>query len=163
MTPHPTADAPLFSAVIRPNASLGRAGMFVVIGTIGGISFVLGVLFASMGAWPVFGFLGLDVLLVYLAFRAHRRGQRAYEEVRVTSEAVTVRRVDPEGRAGEIVLNPYWARVKRRLMAEEGVIGLTLTSHGRAVEIARDLSPAERATFADALEAALAKARGATG
>lgn len=134
--------------------------MVIVIGLIAGISFVMGVLFAAMGAWPVFGFLGLDVLLVWLAFRAHRRGQRAFEEVRVTPRAVTLRRVDPDGREEELVLNPYWVRVDRRIVQEEGVVGLTLRSHGRGIEIARHLSPAERAGFADALDRALATARG---
>jgi uncharacterized membrane protein len=155
-----SAEAPIFSVVIRPNASLGRAGTMIVIGLIAGVSFVMGLLFAAMGAWPVFGFLGLDVLLVWLAFRAHRRGQRAFEEVRVMPEAVTVRRVDPDGRERELVLNPYWVRIDRRMVEGEGVVGLMLRSHGRTVEIARDLSPADRATFADALDRALTTARG---
>ena len=52
---------------------------------LGGLSFVSGVVFVLMGAWPVFGFFGLDVLLVYLAFRANFRAARAYEEVTVTA------------------------------------------------------------------------------
>ena len=40
---------------------------------IGAVSFVAGVVFLLMGAWPVFGFFGLDVLLLYWAFRLNYR------------------------------------------------------------------------------------------
>ena len=51
---------------------------------IGGMSFAGGMFFFLLGAWPVIGFLGLDVLLVYWAFRANYRAAAAYEEVTVT-------------------------------------------------------------------------------
>jgi uncharacterized membrane protein len=75
MTPHndPISEPTLFSATITPNRSLPRTGFLAVMIAIGGISFVTGLVFALMGAWPVLGFLGLDVLLIYWAFR---RGQR---------------------------------------------------------------------------------------
>jgi uncharacterized membrane protein len=38
--------------------------------SVGGVCFVFGGFFIAIGAWPVFGFLGLDVLIVYLAFGA---------------------------------------------------------------------------------------------
>ena len=48
-------------------------------GLIGLVSFAAGAMFFVVGAWPVVGFLGLDLLLIYLAFRASYRSGRAYE------------------------------------------------------------------------------------
>ena len=55
----------LFSATITPHRSLGQAGFLVLMLVFGGVSFCTGVAFLLMGAWPVFGFFGLDVLLLY--------------------------------------------------------------------------------------------------
>ena len=66
----------IFSAVITPHRSLGRVGFLVLMALFGGVSFVAGMVFLLIGAWPVFGFLGLDVLLVYWAFRLNYRAPR---------------------------------------------------------------------------------------
>ena len=39
-------------------------------GFIGAVSFVAGIAFAMIGAWPVLGFFGLDVALIWYAFNA---------------------------------------------------------------------------------------------
>ena len=80
-------------AALAPNRSLPNIGFVALMGTLVAASFFAGIAFVSMGAWPVIGFFGLDVLLVYLAFRANYRGARLYETVRLTEDAVEVRRV----------------------------------------------------------------------
>ena len=60
----------LFSAVLTPHRSLSATGFLILMMLVGGVSFAAGIVFLMMGAWPVFGFFGLDVLLLYLAFRA---------------------------------------------------------------------------------------------
>ena len=91
------ANAPdaLFDAVLTPHRSLGPKGFLIVMVGVSAISFAAGIAFLLKGAWPVFGFFGLDVLLVYLAFRANYRSARLYETVRLTEDAVEVRRVSP--------------------------------------------------------------------
>jgi uncharacterized membrane protein len=59
----------LFSAIVTPHRSLSSTGFLIVMAALGGVSFVAGMVFLMLGAWPVFGFFGLDVLLVYWAFR----------------------------------------------------------------------------------------------
>ena len=61
----------LFSAVLTPHRSLGAVGFVVLMSLLSALSFAAGIMFYLIGAWPVVGFLGLDVLLVYLAFRAN--------------------------------------------------------------------------------------------
>lgn len=160
--PGPVDDtgAPGFHAVIRPHRSLGPKGFLVLMAVICAISFTAGTVFFLMGAWPVFGFFGLDVLLVYLAFRLNYRSGRAEEHVLLDGAELVVRRISPAGRLrGEWSFTPYWVRL-HLTEHPDGSSKLALVSHGRRLDIAAVLSPAERADFADALGAALKAARG---
>jgi uncharacterized membrane protein len=153
-------DAPeLFSALLTPHRSLSRTGFLVLMGFVSAVSFAAGLAFWLMGAWPVFGFFGLDVLAIYWAFRINFRHARATEEIRVTPSELRVRRVSHRGHVVEFVLNPLWVQLDRKTHAEFGIEKLYLLSKGRRVSIARFLGPDEKASFAKALTAALQAAR----
>jgi uncharacterized membrane protein len=152
-------DPKIFSAVITPHRSLGPTGFLIFMLCLGGLSFISGVIFVSLGAWPVVGFFGLDVLLVYFAFRANYRSARAYEEVIVTASELTVRKVNHRGGVREWTLNPLWVRLERIVHEEFGIERLFLVSHGRRLGIAGFLGPAEKASFARALTNALGEAK----
>ena len=154
-----SADPKIFSAMLTPHRSLSPTGFLILMSCLGTLSFVSGVIFISIGAWPVFGFFGLDVLLVYVAFRANYRSARAYEEVTVTASELTVRKVNPRGGVRQWTLNPVWVRLERIVHAEFGIERLFLVSHGRRLTIAAFLSPDEKATFARALTSALGEAK----
>jgi uncharacterized membrane protein len=161
-TDNSRANAPepaIFSAIITPHRSLSSTGFVIFMLCIGGLSFVSGVMFLMLGAWPVFGFLGLDVLLVYWAFRANYRSARAYEEVTITPSELTVRKVNHRGGVREWTLNPVWVKLDRIEHEEFGIERLFLTSHGRRLTIAGFLGPGEKASFARALSNALGEAR----
>ena len=153
------ADPKIFAAVITPHRSLGPTGFLIFMLCLGGLSFICGVIFVSLGAWPVFGFFGLDVLLVYFAFCANYRSARAYEEVIVTASELTVRKVNHRGGVREWTLNPLWVRLERIVHEEFGIERLFLVSHGRRLAIAGFLGPAEKASFARALANALGEAK----
>jgi uncharacterized membrane protein len=153
------ADPQIFSAIITPYRSLGSTGFLILMLCVGSFSFVAGILFIMIGAWPVFGFLGLDMLLVYVAFRANFRAARAYEEVTVTAAELTVRKVSHRGQVREWTLNPLWVRLDRVEHDEFGIERLFLVSHGRRLPIAAALGPGEKASFAQALDAALGEAK----
>jgi uncharacterized membrane protein len=150
----------LFSAILTPHRSLTRVGFLAVMIAIGGLSFVNGVMFLAMGAWPVVGFLGLDVALVYWAFRANDRAAGAYEKISITAEELRVEKV---GASGELVAewtaNPLWVRLDRETHEEFGLQKLFLVSRGRRLGIASFLAPVERESFAEALSRALWEAR----
>ena len=116
--------------------------------------------FLAMGAWPVFGFFGLDVALVYIAFRLNYRSGRLYELVELTPETLTVTRVHPSGKRESFDFNPYWVRV-RLAEGPQGRTDLRLASHGRELSFGRFLTDDERRDFSDALAGALIEARGA--
>ena len=126
---------------------------------LGGMSFVTGTVFLLAGAWPVFGFCGLDVLLLYWAFKINYRRAAAYEQVTVTSSELKVRQVSHRGRTREWTLNPLWVQLERVVHAEFGIERLFLISHGRRLAIAGCLGPREKESFALALSAALGEAK----
>ncbi len=153
------AEPTIFSALITPHRSLGSTGFLILMLAIGGLSFISGLAFILIGAWPVFGFLGFDVLLVFVAFRANYRAARAYEEVRVTASELTLRKVSQRGSVREWTLNPVWVQLDRIVHEEFGIERLFLVSRGRRLLIASFLGPDEKASFARALSNALSEAK----
>ena len=149
----------LFSALLTPHRSLSRTGFLVLMGFITAVSFVAGLAFLLMGAWPVFGFFGLDVVIIYWAFRLNFRRAEATEEITVTPSELRVRRVTHRGQVVEWVLNPLWVRLDRKTHAEFGIEKLYLVSRGRRVSVANFLGADEKASFANALAAALQAAK----
>jgi uncharacterized membrane protein len=154
-----TAEPELFVALLTPHRSLNRTGFVVVMAFLSVVSFATGVAFLMMGAWPVFGFLGLDVLAIYVAFRVNFRRARACEQISVTPSALRLRRVSHRGHVVEWVFNPLWVRLDREADDEYGLEHLYLTSRGKRVAIGSFLSPDEKASFSNALTAALNAAR----
>jgi uncharacterized membrane protein len=155
----PDAQPELFSALLTPHRSLNRTGFLVLMGFVSGVSFAAGLAFLLMGAWPVVGFFGLDVLVIYWAFRVNFRRALAREEILVTPSELRVRRISHRGQVVEFVLNPLWVRLDQKTHAEFGIEKLYLVSKGRHVAIASFLGPDEKASFAKALTAALQAAR----
>jgi uncharacterized membrane protein len=156
----PQAPQPeLFSALLTPHRSLNRTGFLVLMGFLSAVSFAAGLAFLLMGAWPVFGFFGLDMLAIYWAFRVNFRDANATEEIRVTPFELRIRRVSHRGDVVEWVLNPLWVQLDQKIHAEFGIEKLYLVSKGHSISIARFLGADEKASFAKALNAALQAAR----
>jgi uncharacterized membrane protein len=155
----PDAQPEIFSALLTPHRSLNRTGFLVVMAFLSVVSFATGVAFLLMGAWPVFGFFGLDVLAVYVAFRINFRRAKASEEIRITPTELRLRRVSHRGHVVEFVFNPLWVQLDQKAHAEYGIEKLYLLSKGRRLAIASFLGPDEKASFAKALTAGLQAAR----
>ena len=153
------ADAPFFTAMLTPHRSLGRNGFMILMAVLVGVWIATGAVFLSMGAWPVFGFFGLDVLLIYVAFRMNYRAARAREEVSVSRTRLDIRKVAPSGRAEEHRFNPFWTRFRIDRHDEIGITRMAVEGQGRLVAIGGFLNPDDRETFADAFGHALATAK----
>ena len=147
----------IFDAVLAPNRSLGRMGFAAVMGGVIVVSVGLGTYFLLQGAWPVLGFFGLDIALLYLAFRLSYRSGRLRETICVRADEVVVRRIAPNGRTTEWRFNPYWLRVALDEPVEHHS-QITLSSHGRSLVIGPFLAPEERASLVRALREALGEA-----
>jgi uncharacterized membrane protein len=153
------ADEPFFRALLMPHRSLGRIGFLILMGALLAGWLASGAVFLAHGAWPVFGFLGLDVVAVYVAFRLNYRAARAREEVSVSRVALDIRKTAPSGRTEEHRFNPFWARFQVARHAEVGITGMAVEGHGRTVPIGAFLNPGDRERFATAFSRALATAK----
>jgi uncharacterized membrane protein len=147
-----------FRALLTPHRSLSPAGFMILMSAVCLVSFGTGLLFYLIGAWPVIGFMGLDVLLIYAAFKLNYRAGRLYEMVDLQEDALTVTRVQPSGKEQSWRFNPYW--VQLRLEPRVGRSSeLSLVSHGMRLSFASFLSDHEREDFAEALGSALTEAK----
>ena len=153
-----TATPLLFDAVLTPYRSLPRAGFHAVMAVLATASFAIGTAFFLVSAWPVAGFLGLDVALVWLAFRLSYRGGRLTETLELSYHTLRVRRIFPSGRTREWRFQPYWLRVEIDDPPRHHS-PLTLASHGRRLTVGAFLGADERLGLARALTAALRKLR----
>lgn len=152
-------DREVFAAEIRPHRSLGPRGVAIVLAAFGTLSAVISVPFFIIGAWPVVGFLGLDVLALWIAFRLSFAQARAAEQVVLTYVELVIRKASPRGLAREWRFNPLWVRLETESDADFGMTRLAVAARGSRLDLADALSPAERADFADSLGRALATAR----
>lgn len=147
-----------FRAVLAPHRSLSPVGFVALMTGVGVVGFAAGLAFYLIGAWPVLGFFGLDVLLVYVAFRLNYRSGRLRETVELVPEALTVTRFHPSGRREQFSFNPYWVRVELT-EGRDGRTDLKLRLHDRVVSFGRFLTDEERRDLATTLTGALADTR----
>ncbi|GAB4527947.1 MAG: DUF2244 domain-containing protein [Roseibium sp.] len=152
-------DRPFFTAVLTPYRSLGPNGFLILMACFGLVCFVSGILFWSIGAWPVVGFFGLDIALLWFAFRVNYRSAQTFEEIAVSRSEIAVRRVGPGRRYQEYSFNPVWVRLKVERLDDEGVVRISLSGRGETVDLGNFLNPEDRTSFAGAIANALAVAR----
>ena len=143
-------------ATLTPHRSLSPKGFVILMSVIAGLNFTFGVFFYVIGAWPVVGFMGLDVALIWWAFRANFADARRAEHIEITSHELVLRRL-AEGRpAQEQRFARRWVRVELEEDRERELVGpLYLRFGGKRTEIASFLGAQERLSFANALKAAL--------
>lgn len=152
-------DETLYRATLWPHRSLTRRQARAVVIGVGCFTTAVSIPFFVMGAWPIVGFLGLDVVALWLAFAVSFRSARAHEDLEVTPFDLMVRKVSAAGRQREWRFNPLWVRLEKREHEEFGLLRLLLASRGRRLEIGHFLGPDARADVARDLSRALAEAR----
>jgi len=148
------ANPPFFERVLLPHRSLPSRNFHMLMGLLGLVSVAAGVGFVAVGAWPVIGFFGLDVALVYLAFRLNYRTARQSETIRLADGVFSVERVGVRGERRNWRFQPFWVKV---ILEEQPDASnrLLVASHGRSLVIADFMPPVARrelaATLLDAL------------
>lgn len=157
-TPESVSDdaGTVFSATLRPYRSLEPKGFALLMAALAGASFLAGMAFVLNGAWPVCGFFGLDVGLVYLAFRINYRQADAYERIVLSESQLIVERHRRGRLVGRWSFQPYWLRIQ---VTEGRTPAVVLGSHGRSLAVGSFLSPDERHGFAEALNDSLNELR----
>ncbi len=150
-----------FDATLRPHRSLGPRGFLIIMSAIAATGFFIGLAFFLAGAWPVAGFCGLEILLLYIAFKLNYRDGRRAEHLRLSDPGgLAIARVAPNGKRSEAWLEPTWLKVAMDDPPKHDSM-LRLRTHGRETIIGAFLTPGERLEVADALRAALERYRAA--
>ena len=147
-----------FERVLLPYRSLPPRGFNILMLVLAAISIAIGTLFVSLGAWPVCGFFGLDVGLIYVAFRLSYRSARQRETLRLGDEELTVERVGIRGDRRLWRFQPFWVRVVFEEHPDEPN-RLSLASHGQTLPIGTFLPPPVRREVATNLRDALLRWR----
>ena len=147
-----------FHALLYPNRSLSSDGFKKVLGLVVLVNLTNGLVYFTLGAWPVAFFCGLDILIVWLAFQASYVSGRRHERIMLTNDALWVSRVLPSGHETRWRLDPLAARVviERPVRHETQA---RIVQRGRTLIVGSFLSPAERGELADALDTALKRWR----
>jgi len=145
---------PVYQAILYPHRSLGRIGFYALMAVLGGYTCFASLYFYHVGAWPVIGFFGVEILILWLAFRANYQSARGYEMITLTPEALVVTEHHPRRGKTEWTFHPHWAQVVFEQKGESES-HLKVLSHGKGVEIGTFMTADEKKECAEALRAAL--------
>lgn len=154
-----TTTSPLFAAELTPHRSLGPRGLRLVIGLIAALAALPGLIFFMLGAWPVVGFMGLDVLAIAWALHASSRAGKRREQIRLWSDRLEVIAIDAKGAESLKGFNPRTVRLVIDRDFNERTTALKLRTAQGETEIGAFLAPDDRSSFAKAFGTALRRAR----
>ena len=145
-----------WSVTLTPHRSLGRQGFMVLFGLVVALNLLIAIFFFILKAWPVFGFLGLDVALVWFAFRASEKSAKQSERILIEGDDVRLIKQLPKSPTQEKSFNRRWTKVLLEYDEAREMVGrLFLVSRGERTEIASFLGADERQSLAEALKAAI--------
>jgi uncharacterized membrane protein len=145
-----------FATSLVPHRSLSPEGFRWLIRGAIAANLLIGLPMLLLGAWPVLGFMGLDVWLLWFLFKRSYLDARRSETLLLTDRELIVDRVAPDGEREQHRLDAYWLRIE--LLGKDSE-RLVLVSRGNRVVIGRFLAPVERRKVAEQLKAALADMR----
>ncbi len=151
----------LFDAVLRPNQSLSNKGLLLVLGLVTLLFLTGGAFFFLAGAWPVTGFLCIDLVLLFFALRVSRRSGFLTEKIQLRPSTLTVSRCSPSGDQTAWSFQPHWLKVEYNHERERDS-QIILSSKGERLNIGSFLSSKERAEFVSVLRAALQRCNNMT-
>jgi uncharacterized membrane protein len=146
-------DAVHFSTTLSPHRSLSPEGFKWLIRGVLAANVVVGLPMYLLGAWPVAGFMGIDVWLLWFFFQRSYLDARRRETLTLTDRELIVERRSPDGEREEHRLDAYWLRFD---VSEERLV---IVSRGNRIVVGRFLSPEERGQLAEELKAAHARMR----
>lgn len=150
---------PIFAATLTPHRSLSRTGKRVVIGLVAALALVPGIVFYLAGAWPVVGFMGLDVLAIWIALTVSMRAGKQREMVSLWPGTLELKKIDAKGAEQVATFVPSNVRFVIDRDFNERVQALWLRQGEARVELGAFLSADEKLSFSKAFGAALRKAR----
>ena len=140
---------------ISPHRSLSKGGFKILMLIVTLLCLTGGIIFWFLGAWPVFGFFGLDILLVYIAFKVSYRRGEIYEKLFIVSKKFKIYRGFPSGKLQEWELNPYWAHVE--LVTQNKNTQLIIRSEDKVVSVGSFLNVVAKERLKDTISDSINK------
>ena len=151
------SNSKVWQATLTPHRSLDRTGFHVLMGLVILVNVIVAGMFVALGAWPIAGFAGLDVLLVWWAFRVNFADARKLERISITEHELVLDRESERHPPEQQRFVRRWVRVELEEDRERELIGRLVLVSGRSrVAVGEFLGPDERRTLAEALKSALA-------
>ncbi len=154
-----TQAKPLFAATLTPHRSLTPMGKRVVIALVAALALVPGIVFYLAGAWPVVGFMGLDVLAIWGALTLSMRSGKVHEVLTLWPAALELTRVDAKGKEEKLSFVPQQVRFVIDRDYNERVTALWLKTADQRTPLGAFLSPDEKLSLSKVFGTALRKAR----
>lgn len=151
---------PIIAVQLTPHRAMNRAGLHRVIVLTCVLASIPGIVFFAMGAWPILGFLGLDIALLYWAMTVSLRDGQAREVVTLWPDKLHIRRVSPKGHETDFAFNPFFARLVVERDHEDRIAALRIAAPDRQVELGRFLNADDKARFLKLFAPVYARARG---
>lgn len=130
-----------YTIIARPNNSLSPDNSIKLLAGIATVAILIAVGFASIGAWLVLPFAGLEILAFAYAFYTIYLHADDFESITIEEDRVIVeKRNDKE--SSKTVFQRYWAQVNVRdalkIKGSNGKSVLVISSHGNEVEFGRN-------------------------
>ena len=146
----------LYEISLYPYRSLNKTGFFILMFSLGFISFVAGIIFMIKGAWPVFGFFGLDVLLVYIFFKINFRSGKKKEILILTKNQLIIEFYNSKKISKTYYLDAHWLQIRLSKLKNE-MSKLKISSKNKSIIIGSFLRYQEKIDVVKSLKKALKK------
>lgn len=141
---------------IYPNQSLSKKGFKILIFMFLLPAFLIGGYFSFLGAWPVAGFMGLEIFLIYFAFKISHFNNKIYEHIMLDEKELRISYHSHNTLIKTISLEPTWLKIQTYNNKVSSNI-LSIRSHGKENFIGKFLSSGERIIMAEKLRTGLNK------
>jgi uncharacterized membrane protein len=151
--------APLFAAELTPHRSLTPRGMRIVIALVAAFAILPGIIFYALGAWPVVGFMGLDIIAIAFALRTALRREKRHEQLTLWADRLELVATDAKGVVARTRFNPQAIRLVIDRDFNERTTALKLRSAKGETEIGAFLAQDDKSSLAKAFGTALRQAR----
>ena len=136
-----------FSKELRPRRSSSPQTVqcLVIVSIV--LVVLIGLIFVYIGAWPVFGFLGLELITLSALLCYHYHQGFLVEHIVITENNLSVVRTAPSGQKHTWTAKHHWLQVNLQDKDYKSS-QLELRSHGRSIFIGSFLTPRERLNLA---------------
>ena len=148
----------LLEAYLSPSVAIKLSAVRWILSLFGCVCVLVGVTFALIGAQPVLGFMGIEIVLLFAVYQFCVRNSRMAEQIILSGQSLLFRRIDRYGNISITNLEPLWLRIE--IGGAKGVFRhIVLASKGRTYNVGVFLTPEEKVVLLNTLQRALMKLR----